>query len=491
MTGDVFVSPEKYSTEVFAMLRSFYPESRLNVFVPESRKEDIENTEKDGWFCKVSVSGSDGGLKADTEIEGENRTFEGSADDAQFKKEFGAWFYSLLSERTGKSLPWGNLSGVRPTKPALYGILKNESRETIEKYYRGEHFVSEEKTKLALDIAEKELRVLGKGFDKRYSIYIGIPFCPTRCLYCSFTSNPIAAYRNSVEDYLSCIRKEMACTASLLGKDPETVYIGGGTPTTLSAAQLDILLSDMEENFNMEGVTEFTVEAGRADSIDADKLKVLKDHRVSRISVNPQTMNQSTLDLIGRKGTPGEVIKAFNLARKIGFDNINMDIILGLPGESAREVAYTLDEIKKLRPDSLTVHSLAIKRASEMNRVLGEKGVGIFENSDETMRLATDAAREMNLEPYYLYRQKNMAGNLENVGFAREGAECVYNIKIIEELQSIAALGAGSISKKVERTTDDKGDISYLIKRCENVKDIKGYLERIDELCDRKAELFG
>ena len=266
------------------------------------------------------------------------------------------------------------------------------------------------------------------------------------------------------------------------GKILDSVYIGGGTPTTLEAGQLDRLLTALRELFDFSTVQEFTVEAGRADSITREKLEVLKKHHVERISINPQTMKQETLHLIGRQASVVQVEEAYRLARMVGNFNINMDIILGLPGETEEDVRNTVDRIAAMGPDSLTVHSLAIKRASGMNAWIQENGIQTLRNTDATMKIAADGAARMHMQPYYLYRQKNMSGNFENVGYAREGCYGLYNILIMEEKQTIIAVGAGSISKRVY--PDGR------IERCENVKDVSQYIERIEEMIERKRKIY-
>ena len=261
-----------------------------------------------------------------------------------------------------------------------------------------------------------------------------------------------------------------------------TVYFGGGTPTTLTAAQLDRLLTCVEEHFDFSYLQEYTVEAGRPDSITREKLEVLKKHNVGRISINPQTMKQETLNLIGRHHTVEQIKEVYEMARELGFDNINMDLILGLPGETIDDVRNTMAELKEMAPDNITVHSLAIKRAARLN-IFWEKYAHMsMENSDDTMAVAAAAAEELGLKPYYLYRQKNMAGNLENVGYAAEGKEGIYNILIMEEKQSIVAIGAGATTKAVYK--DGR------IERANNVKDVELYLQQVDEMIERKKKLF-
>ena len=478
--------------------------------------------------------------------------------------------YEMLSEQTGRTLPWGELIGVRPTKIAMTQILKylenetgeagqqagaindvndiktsapgnitannaysasNRALEAAAAYMMQEHLVSPEKAHLAANIAMRERQILSKiDYQDGYSLYIGIPFCPTTCLYCSFPSYSIEGFRDRVDEYLDALEKEIRAGAQMmqeLGKKPDTIYIGGGTPTTLEPDQMDRLLTLIEENFlgghsiaealaagktssataadrfttvfdeaadhstiesreaanpaAIFGIQEFTVEAGRPDSITREKLLVMKRHGVSRISVNPQTMKEETLRLIGRRHTVQDVIDAFCLAREEGFDNINMDLILGLPEETEEDVARTIAEIEKLSPDSLTVHSLALKRGSRMQEWIQKNGWKSLRNTDQAVRIAAEGAARMGMEPYYLYRQKNISGNFENVGYALPGKAGCYNILIMEEKQSILALGAGSISKAVKDDT---------IVRSDNAKDITTYLQNIDEMIERKRRIF-
>jgi oxygen-independent coproporphyrinogen-3 oxidase len=392
--------------------------------------------------------------------------------------------YRTLSEVTGKTLPWGTLTGIRPTKIPMAGLEAGQDEETIYQSLRTEHLISEKKAALALDIAKRERALLSRiDYEKGYSLYIGIPFCPSTCLYCSFTSYPISMHRGRVDAYLDCLEQEIAFTAEhFKDRHLNTVYIGGGTPTTLEAGQLDRLCRMVESSFDLSHLLEFTVEAGRPDSVTEEKLAALRGHRVDRISVNPQTMKNETLKIIGRHHTVEQVIETYELARKQGFDNINMDLILGLPDETYSDVEHTMEEILKLSPDNLTVHSLALKRTARLNLERERYGGYSYENSEELMDMTHIYTKRMGMEPYYLYRQKNMAGNLENVGFAKEGKAGLYNILIMEEKQSIVACGAGATSKAV--FPDGR------IERCENVKDIASYLERINEMIDRKRKLF-
>lgn len=392
--------------------------------------------------------------------------------------------YRALSAVTGKTFPWGTLTGIRPTKIPMALLEAGMDEEEIYKTLRSEHLISDKKSRLSIDIAKRERALLSKiDYDRGYSLYIGIPFCPSTCLYCSFTSYPISMYREKVEEYLDCLKKELLFTAEhFRDMHLNTVYIGGGTPTTLLPEQLDRLCRMVEEFFDLSHLLEFTVEAGRPDSVTEEKLAALRGHRVDRISINPQTMKEETLKIIGRHHTVEQVIETYELARKQGFDNINMDLILGLPDETFADVEHTMQEIMRLAPDNLTVHSLALKRTARLNLERDRYKNYHYDNSEELMEMTYAYAARMGMSPYYLYRQKNMAGNLENVGYALEGKAGLYNILIMEEKQSIVALGAGATSKAV--FPDGR------IERAENVKDIAQYLSRTDEMIERKSKLF-
>lgn len=415
--------------------------------------------------------------------------------DGRSKKElheaFKCTLYTKLSAQLNKTLPWGYLTGVRPSKIAYTLLEKGADREQILEEFTKRHLVSEKKAQLALQVAQTEKSILEKmDYKNGYSLYIGIPFCPTTCLYCSFTSYSLAAYQSKVQPYLEALLKEMKYVSEAMrGRRLDTVYFGGGTPTTLSAGQLDMLLTELERQFDLSACRELTVEAGRPDSITYEKLCVLKAHHVDRISINPQTMNQQTLDLIGRRHTVEQIEEAFALAGKAGLDNINMDMILGLPGENKEMVQHTLEKIKALAPESLTVHSLAIKRAAALN-IWREKYLDLqMDNSDEIVSMAADYAHQMGHQPYYMYRQKNMAGNFENVGYSKPGLECIYNILIMEEKQTIIAMGAGA-STKIVFQNETEGGQAGRIERIENVKDVTNYIQRIDEMIERKRKFF-
>jgi oxygen-independent coproporphyrinogen-3 oxidase len=530
----VYIEPEKYLMDILALLRSFYAENDIKPVVPESREDIKSEAEAEGYFFSIKVyeDGSANVIFKDNVITFERGAFDSPDELFAFddphesfirrKKALCRKLYELFKEDTGRELPWGMMNGVRPTKPAFICALEERGKHEAADFYRNEYLVTDEKIESSWEIGVAEVNVLAqcehrdmsrpgdvRGYTGGYSLYIGIPFCPTRCLYCSFTAYPLSSVKDGGDGYVDALIKELKeCTDIFPGRAPDSVYMGGGTPTSLSAKQLDRILSVVEDRYFTGPGIEFTVEAGRADSITADKLKVLKNHGISRISVNPQTFNQKTLDIIGRKASAEETVKAFNLARDMGFDNINMDLILGLPGEGVSEVSHTMDVVKRLKPDSLTVHSLALKRASAMGEWLEKNGYGAITNTEEIQEIARKGALEIGLKPYYLYRQKDMSGGFENIGYSLPGKECVYNVAMMEEVQSILGFGAGTITKKVgvkqgaacaglpgrepalAEIIANGNSLRQDITRCENYKDVKDYTERVLELIHRKKDLF-
>lgn len=477
---------ELYRYEIHSLLKAFYPQETVKVFVgePDERKYpepaflrvDFENDR-----IEMTILPPEQPAVTRTAQAPEGIAYDRKSTECKTAAKH--LLYEMLCAHTGTTLPWGELIGIRPTKIAMTRLREGDSVEEAALFMEREHLVSPEKAALAADIADRERRILsGIHYEDGYSLYVGIPFCPTTCLYCSFPSFNLALWKDRVDSYLDALEREMkACSEMMKGRVLDTVYIGGGTPTTLEPAQLERLFAMLEKYFPMENVQEFTIEAGRPDSITMDKLRVIRAHDVTRISVNPQTMKEETLRLIGRMHTVDEVRQAYAMCREAGFDNINMDMILGLPEETLEDVRDTLRQITDLSPDSLTVHSLALKRGSRMQKYIEEKGFSSIYNTDGCMELAAEAAAGMGMEPYYLYRQKNISGNLENVGYARPGKAGIYNILIMEEKQSILALGAGSISKAVF----DHGRIE----RSDNCKDVATYIENVEEMIGRKARL--
>lgn len=446
--------------------------------------EDAVRVEEDG----NRIAGDAAGAAGDgNRIAGDTAVPPAHTARREYKNALMRPLYRVLEKVSGVRLPWGILTGIRPTKQVLEQLEAGKPEAEIARFMREEYFCSDEKIATSLAVARTECEIL-RGMDYRagYSMYIGIPFCPSTCYYCSFTSYPVAAYGARMEEYLEALFKEIRYAGgagAVPGKKLQTIYVGGGTPTTLSAGQLDRLFICMEENLDLSHVQEITVEAGRPDSITQEKLSVLRAHGIRRISINPQSMKQETLDLIGRRHTVEEIEEAFYMARELGFDNINMDIILGLAKENPEDVAETLSRIKKLSPDNLTVHTLAVKRAARLNTNREEYVDFKAHGVQEMLRLSRVFAAENDYFPYYLYRQKNMTENLENVGYARRGKEGLYNILIMEERQTILALGAGATTKYVMPADNQ-------MERVENVKSLKDYIERIDEMIARKEKFL-
>ena len=412
------------------------------------------------------------------------------ADRKETKNQLKIVLYKMIEKGIGHGLPWGTLSGIRPTKIAMKCLEDGMNDEQTYDYLKENYLASDKKINLSMGIAKREKALLDRlDYEKGYSLYVGIPFCPSTCAYCSFTSYPLGVWKNRVDEYLDALEKELSYVADTFkDKTLNSVYIGGGTPTTLLPYQLDRLIKKIKGSFDLSNCLEFTVEAGRPDSITREKLETLKENGISRISVNPQTMKQKTLDIIGRHHTVEDTINSFKLARETGFDNINMDLIMGLPEETIDDVRKTMEIIKELAPDNVTVHSLAVKRAARLTIFKDRYQDMQMINTQEHMDLCAGYCEEMGLEPYYLYRQKGMAGNMENVGYALPGKAGVYNILIMEEKQTIVACGAGASTKRVWNEPNPDG--THRIDRCENVKDVATYIDRIDEMIDRKKRLF-
>lgn len=476
----LFFSEKDFEYDVYSLVRAFYPKEDVQIVYDPKEAAS-------GEFERLIEINYDPGLihleireNASLVCQRECRV-DRIQNRSDAKNELKRMLYLCLKELTGRELPWGNLTGIRPTKIVMKMIDEGIRNPEIASYMRDTFFCSREKTALAIAVANREKALIQDiDYQNGYSLYVGIPFCPSICLYCSFGSHPISVWKDRVEAYLQALFKELSfISKAYKHKTLHTIYVGGGTPSSLSADQLRRLLAHIVASFDLSHVVEFTVEAGRPDSIDEDKLEAMREFPVTRISINPQTMQQKTLDLIGRKHTVEEIYTAFHMAREKGFHNINMDLIVGLPGEGYKEVEDTLNQIKKLDPEGLTVHSLALKRATRLNLFKDQYQEISFENSSAIMDMTAKAAWEMDMQPYYLYRQKNIAGNFENVGYAKVDNAGIYNILIMEEKQTIMAAGVGATTKFVF----DQGN---RIERVDNVKDVSNYISRIDEMLERK-----
>lgn len=477
----IICSAQAYTYNAYHIVKAFYPAVEITNHVEEKASNYVEINFSDGQVIAVEKEE----IKAGT--------------DAEKKAQIDKKLYEKLSKKSGKTLAWGILTGVRPTKLAMKKLEEGMEPEAFVSWFRQTYLVSEEKARLAWEIAGREKKLLDRlDYEDGYSLYVGIPFCPTVCTYCSFSSGALEDWKDFVDAYVEALCKELAFIGEVSKeKKLNSIYIGGGTPTSLNARQLERILSCIDTHFSREYLLEYTVEAGRPDSITEEKLQVIKAHKVTRISINPQTMQQKTLDVIGRKHTVEDICRTYEMARSLGFDNINMDLIAGLPGETALDMKDTLEKVGRLQPDSLTVHSLAIKRAAKMGQ---EVKAGQEEGRESTLspeisemiREAEKAADEMGLKPYYLYRQKNIAGNFENVGYAKVDKAGIYNILIMEEKQSIIAAGAGASTKIVLKQPmlqpGSKNQKKTNLIRLENVKAIDAYIRRIDEMIERKGE---
>ncbi len=399
--------------------------------------------------------------------------------------------YEDLARYTGKRPKWGVLTGIRPVKLAgeiADNILREKDEEEAfretEEILKERYLANREKASLVMEILKYQGSTAGKAMDGRFSMYIGIPFCPTRCLYCSFTSNK--ADEKAMEDYVDALLREIAFAGEETAKrgiTPESIYIGGGTPTALGDDLLRKVLGAVHENFDLKDLREFTVEAGRPDTINEGKLNVLKEYGIQKISINPQSMKQRTLDLIGRRHKVEDTLRAFEMARSAGISSINMDLIAGLPEENNEDFAESLEEVISLGPDKITLHTLAVKRASRLKEQDENFSYKDEEIREEMLAFAHRRLREEGYRPYYLYRQKYTSGNTENTGWCKNDDVGIYNIRIMDEHQSILALGAGGVSKRYYPEENR-------LERIPNVSNYEIYIEKIDEMIERKMKSF-
>ncbi len=403
---------------------------------------------------------------------------QGLCDKNAVKREI----YQFLSNETGERPPWGILTGVRPVKLTGEIFDRLGSEQQVRKELSETYLLSEEKIELLISIYKYQQEICGKPDPKSVGIYIGIPFCPTRCLYCSFTSNQvpdseIARYLEALKGEISYVGKRMADT----GLFPESIYIGGGTPTTLTADQLDDLFTAVKANMDLSMLKEFTVEAGRPDTITCEKLEIIKKHGIERISINPQSMKEKTLKLIGRSHQASDIVKAFQKADNVGISIVNADVIAGLPEEEPEDFYNTLKKILKLDPENITVHTLAVKRASRLVEIDKDFHYKQAQRVKEMLEISREVLRRAGFKPYYLYRQKHMAGSFENIGYCKTGTPCIYNIRIMEEKQTVIALGAGGISKMYYPDENR-------LERVPNVSNYEIYISRLEEMLDRKEK---
>lgn len=468
-----------YETE--KLCRIFLPFEKINILKTPEKSEIYAVTELNGNCASAEVHFGEKYSKHTTKamcIDDEN--FEKTAERA-----IASSLYKCFINLTGYVPQWGILTGVRPAK--LYSSLVRKYGENgAKKYFSEQLFVSDKKAELCTITAKTERKIIEKSTPDSFSLYISIPFCPSRCAYCSFVSHSVEKAKKLIPLYIEKLKEEIALTADIaksIGLKLKTVYIGGGTPTTLSAEQLTDLTNTIRSEFDLSGISEYTVEAGRPDTLTEDKLKAILNCGATRISINPQTMNDSVLNAVGRRHTAEDTVNAFNLARKIGFNNINMDLIAGLPSDTLESFKSSVDEIIKLNPENVTVHSLSLKRAStfNINGEFPEIEQGII--ASDMVDYAKLALTNVGINPYYMYRQSKTVGNLENVGYAKSGYEGYYNVYIMDETHTILACGAAGVTKL---RSPDKG----YIERIFNYKYPYEYINDFETVKKRKQGII-
>ena len=468
-------------------------ESLCDIFFPYEKVTAVyENGHDDSLLVYTGCKEENGAAHLHVSVKMEDRFAEKrgtfSLDEPDFERQCGlamaVLLYDILVELTGYRPKWGVLIGVRPTK-LLRKLTAEMGQTKAAEYFLNSLHVSQEKTALSVRTMQHEQPILAASKPESFSLYISIPFCPTRCAYCSFVAQSTEKTGKLIPQYVELLCKELEYTAAVAkacGLRLETVYMGGGTPTTLNAPQLGQIIDTVNTNFDMGTCREFTVEAGRPDTITPDKLQAMKERGITRISINPQTLNDEVLKLIGRDHTTQQTLDAFHLARDHGFDNINMDLIVGLAGDSVESFRNTLDGVVALHPESITVHTLALKRSSNINK----NGKALFindgEGASQMLNYVDTVLTEQNYIPYYLYRQSRMVGNLENTGWAKPGYENYYNVYIMDESHTILACGAGAVSKIKHPHKDE-------LQRIFNFKFPYEYIDRYQEMLDRKEKV--
>ena len=468
----IITNYEKFSNDIYNVCHLFYPDEKLDGKLPIIEHEMTENKNLITNEYTVIDQNDKFSIKEQKILKQTNDHFE---DQRQLKRFAKLTLYKLFSTHFNKNLPWGSLTGIRPTKIG-YDLINQGVEPYMLKEALMENFlVSKEKALLVANVIRNQNCIIRN--DKLVDLYINIPFCPSRCNYCSFISSEIDKVRDLMPKYLECLIKEINATKKIINDYAyvvRTIYIGGGTPTVLDANQLDLLLSNINYPVN-----EFTVECGRPDTITEEKLKVLKDHNVTRISINPQTFCDATLKRIGRKHTVKDVIEAYKIALKYDFD-VNMDLIAGLTGEPFRTFKKSIQTVLELAPENITVHTLSKKNGSVVT--ISNEQTTQNDEVEKMVSYATETLQKNGYKPYYLYRQKNQLAEQENVGYYRDRL-CVFNVDSMEETTSILACGANAISKRIF-------GFENRIERLANVKDIREYITRIDELIAKKQDLF-
>ncbi len=467
-----------YKYECEKIIRIFFPAER--VLTGEAADEPDRHI-----ICEVKTGKTENTYSCKAFVDGKKSEFSFSypvtEDDGDSLRErlLAKAMLPVLSEITGIVPPWGILTGIRPAK-LMRKYISEKGTENAVKMFTDFFEAGEEKTFLAKNVALFENKVIEEADVRSFSLYVSIPFCPTRCSYCSFVSHSVAGAKKLIPDYVKCLCEEIKETARLAGENSlklETVYIGGGTPTSLEASQLKEITDALNLYFDMKNVKEFTVEAGRPDTITPEKLLVLKNAGVTRISINPQTFSDSVLEAIGRRHTAEDTLEKFSLARDMGFDNINMDFIAGLPTDNFEGFCKSIDKAVELSPENITVHTLSVKRSSDMNQTGKE-----YCTAEETERMVDYANKTLSANgylPYYMYRQSKSVANLENVGWCKKNYPCLYNIYMMEEIHTVLAVGASAVTKLTLPGSDE-------LQRIFNYKYPYEYISDFGEMINRK-----
>lgn len=473
---NLYVKNHNFHFELENLTRLFFPNEKITVIrdFSEPQSPYIYTEVSD----KITISVNIGSFN-------KSETAEKKLTDDDNELVSAQLLYKLLCDFTGLTQPWGILTGVRPVK-LLRRLAEESSEEQAVKKFEKDFFVSNEKIALSRETEHNERKILELSKPESFSLYVGIPFCPSRCSYCSFVMASIERAEKLIEPYTKLLCEEIKRTAEIankLGLRLETVYFGGGTPTTLSAEQLNTVLGTVNKSFDMSTCREFTVEAGRPDTIDIAKLLALKENKVDRISINPQTVNDEVLKTIGRKHTAQQFFDAFELARKCGFDNINTDLIAGLPTDTPESFKNSLDSIVRLNAECITVHTLCMKRASRLTTEGVTLDLQQARDAREMLAYTQNILGQNEYIPYYMYRQSRMVGNLENVGWSKRGFESLYNVYVMDETHTILACGSGGVTK-LKRNNPD-----YL-ERIFNFKYPYEYIDRFDELIQRKSGIM-
>ncbi len=477
----LIIDGHSFHYEMENLCRIFFPYQKINV-----TPQPVE----DRFLVYAGISQSTNGILVTARLKIDSYHSENSdllplhAEESEQERRMAILLFRLLVDYCGFTPKWGILTGVRPVK-LLRRFVAEMGEEKGMEYFQTQFLVSPEKAKLSLTTMHNEEKLLALSEPDSFSLYISIPFCPTRCSYCSFVSSTVEKTVKLIPEYLSLLCKEVeytAKTAAELGLRLISVYVGGGTPTTLTAEQLDVLLGTVNRSFDLSYCREFTVEAGRPDTITPEKLTALKKCGVTRISINPQTLNDEVLHKIGRRHSTEQTLSAFALARELDFRNINMDLIAGLPGDSVPSFCNTLDRVINLEPESITVHTLSLKRSSTIFQDESRPFTNDAEATAEMLDYAGEHLFQNGYAPYYLYRQSRMVGNLENTGWAKPGYESPYNVYIMDETHTILACGAGASSKI-------KDPLSDRLERIFNFKYPYEYINRYEEMIIRKDQV--